>query len=195
MVLKNLIIPFTLINKRKHNSLKISDYPVFYYKNKNARQENIQFGVRILFWAGMVGYGKNFKEAFGKLCENFDLYKKNNEYLPKPWERKRLEFASDEKILKNESFAVEFFDKILGMDFYKGFFSDETYLEHFYCDDDKEGITKKGIIEKVKSYYGVDIGDVYDSSLPDIFQFIIDKKTNTVSKVICSKSVCGLERS
>ena len=69
MVLKNLIIPFTLINRRKYNSLKISDYPVFYYKNKNARQENIQFGVRILFWAGMVGYGKNFKEAFGKLCE------------------------------------------------------------------------------------------------------------------------------
>ena len=30
MVLKNLMIPFTLINKRKHNSLKISDYPVFY---------------------------------------------------------------------------------------------------------------------------------------------------------------------
>ena len=105
---------------------------------------------------------KKYLVYLGQICE----------YLPKPWERKELEFASDEKILKNESFAVEFFDKILGMDFYKGFFSDETYLEHFYCDDDKEGITKKGIIEKVKSYYGVDIGDVYDSSLPDIFQFI-----------------------
>ena len=174
MILKNLIIPFTLINKRKHNSLKISDYPVFYYKNKNARQENIKFSVRILFWPGMIGHGKNFKEAFGRLCEKFDLYKKNNEYLPKPWERKELEFASDEKILKNESFAVEFFDKILGMDFYKGFFSDETYLEHFYCDvdDDKKERIKKGIIEKVKSYYGVDIRDVYDFALPDVFQFI-----------------------
>ena len=76
MILKNLIIPFTLINKRKHNSLKISDYPVFYYKNKSAQQENIKFSARILFWAGMVGHGKNFKEAFRKLCENFDLYKK-----------------------------------------------------------------------------------------------------------------------
>ena len=43
-------------------------------------------------------------------------------------ERKRLEFASDEKMLKNECFAVEFFDKILGMDFYKGFFSDEKII-------------------------------------------------------------------
>ena len=72
MILKNLIIPFTLINKRKHNSLKISDYPVFYYKNKSVQQENI----------------------------------------------------------------------------------------------------KKGIIEKVKSYYGIDIRDVYDFALPDVFQFI-----------------------
>jgi len=179
MILKNLIIPFTLINKRKHNSLKISDYPVFYYKNKNARQENIKFSVRILFWPGMIGHGKNFKEAFGKLCENFDLYKKNNKYLPKPWKKKELEFASDEKILKNECFAVEFFDKILGIDFYKGFFSDETYLEHFYCDvdDDKKEKIKKGIIEKVKSYYGVDIRDVYDFALADVFQFILDKKS------------------
>ena len=179
MILKNLIIPFTLINKRKHNSLKISDYPVFYYKNKNARQENIKFSARILFWPGMIGHGKNFKEAFGKLCENFDLYKKNNKYLPKPWEKKELEFASDEKILKNECFAVEFFDKILGIDFYKGFFSDETYLEHFYCDvdDDKKEKIKKGIIEKVKSYYGIDIRDIYDFALADILQFIIDKKS------------------
>ena len=88
MVLKNLMIPFTLINKRKHNSLKISDYPVFYYKNKSAQQENIKFSARILFWAGMVGHGKNFKEAFGRLCEKFDLYPKNNKYLPKPWEKK-----------------------------------------------------------------------------------------------------------
>ena len=71
MILRNLIIPFTLINKRKHNSLKISDYPVFYYKNKNARQEK----------------------------------------------------------------------------------------------------RKKGIIERVKSYYGVDIRDVYDFALPDVFTF------------------------
>ena len=77
MVVKNLIILFTLINKRKHNSLKISDYPVFYYKNKSVQQENI----------------------------------------------------------------------------------------------------KKGIIEKVKSYYGIDIRDVYDFALPDVFQFIIDKKS------------------
>ena len=43
--------------------------------------------------------------------------------------------------------TIVFFDKILDMDFYKGFYSDETYLEHFYCDvdDDKEERIKKGI--------------------------------------------------
>lgn len=36
------------------------------------------------------------------------------------------------------------------MDFYEGFYSDETYLEHFYCDGD-------------------------DFALTDVFQFILDK--------------------
>ena len=93
-------------------------------------------------------------------------------------EKKELEFASDEQLLKYESFAVEFFDKILGMDFYSGFFSDETCLDIFYCDYD-ENIKHKieqGIINKVKSTYGVDIQEVYNLPLPDLFKFLIDNR-------------------
>ncbi len=172
------MISFTLRNRNKQVDFDLSDYPLFYYKNKNAQQSNIRYCVRILFWAGMVGYGTNHKEAFLKLQESFETYKANNAYLPKPWERKELEFASDERLLKYESFAVDFFDKILGMDFYNGFFSDGSCLDHFYCnyDDDKKKKIEQGIIDKVKSTYGVDIQEVYDSALPDLFKFIIDNK-------------------
>ncbi len=121
---------------------------------------------------------QTIKKLFLKLQESFETYKANNAYLPKPWERKELEFASDERLLKYESFAVDFFDKILGMDFYNGFFSDGSCLDHFYCnyDDDKKKKIEQGIIDKVKSTYGVDIQEVYDSALPDLFKFIIDNR-------------------
>ena len=45
-----------------------------------------------------------------------------NTYLPKPWERKELVFASDERLLNYESFDVKFFEKILDIDFYNRFF-------------------------------------------------------------------------
>lgn len=84
MNIKNLMIPFTLWNKNKKTNLYLSDYPLFYYKNTNAQQNNLKYCVRILFWAGMVGHGTNYKEAFLNLQETFELYKTNNEYLPKP---------------------------------------------------------------------------------------------------------------
>ena len=48
----------------------------------------------------------------------------------------------------------------------------------FYCDysNDKKKKIERGIIDKVKSTYGVDIQEVYDSPLPDLFKFIIDNK-------------------
>ena len=89
MNIKNLMIPFTLRYRNKQSNLDLHHYPLFYYKNKNAQQDNIRYCVRILFWVGMVGYGINYKEAFLKLQENFEIYKSNNAYIPKPWGKKR----------------------------------------------------------------------------------------------------------
>ena len=75
MNIKNLMIPFTLWNKNKKTNLYLSDYPLFYYKNTNAQQNNLKYCVRILFWAGMVGHGTNYKEALLNLQETFELYK------------------------------------------------------------------------------------------------------------------------
>ncbi|WP_246428941.1 hypothetical protein [Treponema rectale] len=46
----------------------------------------------------------------------------------------------------------------------------------FYCeyDDDKKKKIEQGIIDKVKSTYRVDIQEVYNLPLPDLFKFIID---------------------
>lgn len=178
MNIKNLMIPFTFRNRNKQVNFNLIDYPLFYYKNKNAQQDNIRYCVRILFWAGMVGHGTNYKEAFLKLKESFEIYKSNNTILPKPWEKKELEFASTDRLLEYESFAVDFFDKILAMDFYNGFFSDESCLDLFYCDydDDKKKKIEQDIVNKVKATYGVDIQKVYNLPLPDLFKYIIDNR-------------------
>ncbi|MBR4386622.1 MAG: hypothetical protein IKP51_08890, partial [Treponema sp.] len=56
------------------------------------------------------------------------------------------------------------FYKILGMDFYNRFFSDESCLDLFYCDyDDKKKKIEQDIVNKVKATYGVDIQKVYNN--------------------------------
>lgn len=92
-----------------------------------------------------------------KLQETFEIYKTNNTYLPKPWERKELVFASDERLLNYESFDVEFFEKILDIDFYDRFFSDKSCLNILYCDYDDDKTIKQGISNKVKLTYGANI--------------------------------------
>ena len=102
----------------------------------------------------------------------------NSTYVPEKGDLVWLDSCGGFHTLMLASGFVDFFDKILGMDFYNGFFSNGSCLDHFYCnyDDDKKKKIEQGIIGKVKSTYGVDITGVYDSKLPDLFKFIIDNR-------------------
>lgn len=175
MYLKNLIIPFTLINRFKHTK-KLKDYPLYFYRNKCAKQDNLRFAVRIVNWKGMVGFGNNYKEAFSSLQTAFENYKASHEYLPFPWRKHLLQFAACDRMMKYERFAVGFFKKILNMNFYDGYFSDETWLSIFSEGYGSEW--KYSIIAKVELYYGVDISDVFDYPFPELFKFIIESKKN-----------------
>ena len=173
MYYKNLFIPFTILNWLKRKELNVIDYPLYYYINKNAQEENFRYCVRILNWTGFVGFGSNFAEALSKIEKTFYDYKKNN-ILPKPWERKSIEFASDDILFENEEFAADFFEKILGIDFYEGFFADEVTIELIlfpWCEKTPEEV-KEIIIKKTKENYGVDISNMYDNAIADIIVFI-----------------------
>jgi hypothetical protein len=95
----------------------IDDYPVELYRNKNAGQDNVKHGALIKDWSGMVGHGETKEQAFEDLKERFRMFKDNNE-LPRPGTKVPLKFASTREIERHEKIAVDFFDKILKLNYY-----------------------------------------------------------------------------
>jgi predicted RNase H-like HicB family nuclease len=157
----------------------IEDYPIEVYLNKNAGEENVKYGARILNWAGMVGHGSTKELAIESLKEHFLMYKDNNEKVPRPGTNVPLKFASTEKIDMYEEIAVDFFRKVFNADYYDGFFSDQSWLGYLesLIDDEFEQ-PKEVIIERVKEIYQVDITDIYDKPLWMIFECIEERATD-----------------
>jgi hypothetical protein len=115
--------------------------------------------------------------AINALRESFRIYKENNDDLPRPGTKVPLKFAPTEQIDRFEKTAVHFFDKILGMNYYDGFYSDGTVLLYFEPDDEVEAINfKRKIIWKIQTEYDVDISGLYDEPLWKIFELIESKK-------------------
>ena len=84
------------IIKRLTSCLKkdwdINDYPIEFYPNENAGEDNVKYGALIKGWSGMVGHGETKEKAFENLKEHFELFKDNNE-LPRPATNVPLKFA------------------------------------------------------------------------------------------------------
>jgi predicted RNase H-like HicB family nuclease len=148
------------------------DYPAKTWKNPNAGEENVAYGAGIINWTMMVAHGETKEKAMTALKESFKLYKENNNDLPRPGTKVPLQFASTDNIDKYEQTAVDFFKRVLNMDYYEGFYSDGSVLEFLRDDDtDSEGM-KKEIIRRTLSMYNVDITDIYDEPLWTIFERI-----------------------
>jgi len=97
------------------------------------------------------------------------MCKDNNEL---PGTNFPLNFASTHEIRKYEEIAVDFFAKILKLNYKDCFVSDNSCLSDFdplEGNDDPDTFKDK-IIKRVRDTYGVDISDVYDTYLVDIFR-------------------------
>jgi predicted RNase H-like HicB family nuclease len=151
----------------------INDYPIELYPNENAGEDNVKYGALIKGWSGMVGHGETKEKAFENLKEHFKLFKDNNE-LPRPGTNVPLKFALTSELESYENIAVDFFDKILRLNYYDCFVSDESSLTDFESlegDDNPEDFKSK-IIKRVSDNYGVDISDTYHKYLTDVFDKI-----------------------
>jgi predicted RNase H-like HicB family nuclease len=151
----------------------IDDYPVELYRNENPGEDNVKFGALITDWSGMVGHGETKEKAFESLKEHFKMFKDNNE-LPRPGTKVPIKYALTQEIERHEEIAVDFFDKILKLNYYDCFVSDESSLGNFDSleGDDNPDDFKDKIIKRVHDTYGIDISDVYDSNLVDVFEKI-----------------------
>ncbi len=143
------------------------DYPIKTWRNPNATQEEIQYGAMFTNWHGLVAHGKTSKEAIGILKQRFIEFKENNT-LPRPGTKVPLQFASTDKITTLEDIAVDFFDKIIEMNYYDCFISDRSCLWDF-------GLDNEETLKKIKDEYGIEPSG--DLILVDIFEEIRTKST------------------
>lgn len=162
---------FKVIIKRLKSYSKtdwvFSDYPTKTWTNPNTGEEKIAFGAGIINWSGLVGHGSSPDKALIALKESFQLYKDNNEKLPRPGTKVPLKFASSDKIDKYEKIAVDFFNEILDLDYYQGFYSDKSILSCFELWENENKIedVRNEIIKRTFLHYNVDITDVYNEPL------------------------------
>jgi predicted RNase H-like HicB family nuclease len=141
------------------------DYPLEIWENTNARQDDIKYGARFTNWSTFVAHGSSISEAVENLKNNLKEYAKQNK-LPRPGNKVPIQFSESDRIEMNEEIAIEFFDKIIGVNYYDCFVSDYSSLVDFSLDNEET-------IEKIKTEYGIEPkGDLF---LVDIFEQIKNK--------------------
>jgi hypothetical protein len=124
----------------------------------------------------MVSHGETEIKALTALRDSFKLYKESNNDLPRPGTKVPMKFASTDNIDKYEYTAVDFFRRVLNMDYSEGFYSDGSVLEFLRDNDTDSEEMKKEIIKRTLLLYNVDIVDIYDEPLWKIFERIEDRK-------------------
>lgn len=138
------------------------DYPLETWANPNAEQEDMKYGAQFTNWSTFVAHGNTLEIAVENLKNNLLAYGKENE-LPRPGSKVPIQFADSDRIEKYENIAVDFFDKIIGINYYDCFISDMTSLYDFDLDNEET-------MMKIKKEYGVEpSGDLF---LADIFEQI-----------------------
>lgn len=138
------------------------DYPLETWSNPNAEQEDIKYGAKFTNWSTFVAHGSSVLDAVENLRNNLLAYGKENK-LPRPGRKVPIQFADSGRIEKYENIAVDFFDKIIGINYYDCFISDMSSLFDFDLDNEET-------MQKIKQEYGIEpSGDLF---LADIFEQI-----------------------
>lgn len=141
---------------------KFEDYPLKTWTNLNAEHDDIKYGASFTNWMTFVSHGNTKEIAIENLKHNFDEYKQNN-VLHRPGKKVPIRFAESNEIGKYEDIAVDFFDKIIEIDFYSCFISDYSSLHDFDIDIDET-------VRKIKSVYGIEPNE--DLIFAEIFKQI-----------------------
>ncbi|MDL2320318.1 hypothetical protein LJC45_04205 [Alistipes sp. OttesenSCG-928-B03] len=147
----------------------LEDYPLRYRRQKSV-PEDYRWAVQILNW-WISGVGDTKEKALEDLVKNFNLYKENNDKLPRPGTIVPIQFADTSMIEELEVEGVDFFDKIIGMDYYSCFISDETSLHDFGMYDDRT-------LRKINEFYSLDLHDLEDGNIVKLLTIIRDKSSS-----------------
>jgi len=113
----------------------------------------------------MSGSGNTRQEALEELHKSFDHFRATKKALPRPGTRVPIVFATTVRVDRNAELAKDFIQRILGLEW--AWVSDESSLWDFHADETNESLT-----EKIHHIYGVDVSDIANGNLADIFDRI-----------------------
>jgi hypothetical protein len=144
-----------------------NDYPLETWKNPNAEQNDLKYGAKFTNWWYLVAHGESEFQAVENLKKAFSDFKNNNAKIPRPGANVPVEYTETDRIEKYEEIAVDFFDKIIGINFYDCFISDLSSLHDF-------DLANEETLKKIESEYGI-IPEDKNYFLSDIFEQINEK--------------------
>jgi hypothetical protein len=122
----------------------------------------------IINWPGMSGGGNSRAEALEELCKAFERFKTDQRKLPRPGTKVPIQFAATIRIGRHADLAKEFVQNVLEIEW--AWLSDESSLGDLHDDE-----SNKKLIEKIRMVYGVDVSDIPNGNLADIFDRIAEK--------------------
>jgi hypothetical protein len=132
---------------------------------KSSGRKYFTWSTVVINWPGMMGAGNTKQEALAdlrKICENFNA---SGRTPPRPGVRVPIEFASSSRLDMHAESRADFTRRVLELPW--AFLSDESSLTDFHEDE-----TNDVLVEKIRTVYGVDVSDIPDGNLADIFERI-----------------------
>jgi hypothetical protein len=149
----------------------IDDYPLRYIKQIDTKGEyNVgelkPWAVQVINWWTMTGLGDTKQQAYEHLKSNFKGYLEHNQ-PPRPGTKVPLSFADTSQIDNLEDIARDFFEKILDLDYYECFISDESSLTDFGRDDEEA-------LQKINLTYSLGLTDLGDGNIVRLLTLIKD---------------------
>jgi len=149
----------------------IDDYPIRVWRlpatepSGKSRLKPLQWTAQVFNWPGISGSANSKVEALEELRKNFDRFKATKPNLPRPGTKVPIELAANERVGRHPELAKDFVKRVLDVDW--AWISDESSLWDFHGDDTNESLTNK-----IRDIYGVDVSDISDGNLADIFDRI-----------------------
>lgn len=147
----------------------IDDYPLRYRKQTDTTGqypigELKPWVVQVINWWTMTGLGDTKQQAYEHLKSNFKSYKEHNP-APRPGTPVPLSFAATTQVDDLEDVAPDFFEKILDVNYYECFISDESSLTDFGRDDDET-------LQRINTIYNLGLHDLGDGNIVRLLTLI-----------------------
>ena len=149
----------------------MDDYPIRVWfrpviePSRKSRLKPLPWTADIINWPGMSGSADTRLEALEELRKNFDRWRVAKPKLPRPGTKVPIEFAASDRVGQHSELAKDFIKRVLDIDW--AWISDESSLWDFHGDE-----TNEALIDKIHLIYGVDVSDISNGSLADIFDRI-----------------------